>query len=174
MDNALLGGSPSWTYLLGLGLIFLLSLLFFGGGIYQYLYGLGKESIKGAWQDMWELIKGLSRLTRFTHLLFLLLFLGGAYWMGSRFFFGVERYLYFSQQDKLIQQELVYQGKEVKRAKENSLHIDLNILLEQEGQTKKVHISNASPENLPYFEQHKPGDKLKVSINKDGKILFID
>ena len=109
-DNALIGGEPSWTYLLGLSIHFLVILGLFG----LVLFGFYKTKVQaGSWKVafrvFWDnlFLRGRARGILGLVFGFPIIFIALPFYAGYRMTNGVWRYNYFTNQETVTKRVLL-------------------------------------------------------------------
>ena len=175
-DNALIGGAPSWTYLLGLSIHFLVILGLFG----LVLFGFYKTKVQaGSWKAafgvFWDnlFIRG-----RFRGILGLVLglpiiFIVIPFYAGYRITNGVWRYQYFTSQETVTKSVLLSKiDTYVGSRKSGSSSITLTVVTGTGKRT--VNIANSSQTIARTLKSElKTPTIIDVEVNKEGQIIFV-
>lgn len=175
-DNALIGGEPSWTYLLGLGIHFLVIIGFLG----LILFGFYKNKVqagswKGAFKNSWAYLFRNGRVNGILGLVLGLpmIFLVIPFYAGYRISNGVWRYHYFTNQETVTKMAVLskidtYVG--TRKSGYSSVTLTINT-----GTGKRtVNIANSSQSLARNLKSKlKTPAIVDVEINNKGQIIFI-
>lgn len=175
-DNALIGGAPSWTYLLGLSIHFLAILGFLGlilFGIYKNKVKVG--SWKGAFKNSWSNLFRNGRATGVLRVVIGLpiIFIATPFYAGYRITNGIWRYQYFTNQETVTKRVLLSEiDTYIGTRKSTYSSMTLTVITGTGKRT--VNIANSSKtlaRTLKY--EIKTPTMIEVEVNKEGQIIFI-
>lgn len=175
-DNALIGGEPSWTYLLGLSIHFLVILGLFG----LVLFGFYKTKVQaGSWKAafgvFWDNLFLRGRVRGILGLVFgfPIIFIAIPFYAGYRMTNGVWRYNYFTNQETVTKTVLLSElDTYVGSRKSGSSSITLTVFNGNEKRT--VNIANSSQTLARTLKSElKTPTMIDVEVNKEGQIIFV-
>lgn len=176
-DNALLFGKPSWPYILGLSVHFLI-FLFLCFLIFFSIYKKRKENrvrkniFRQIWNNMRQqgVIKSLLAMT----IGLPIVFLAFPAYEGYRIVNGIWRYHYFTNQTTEVKNGILIDvDTYVGGRKSTYSRVTLTIITE--GRKREVNISDSSKSLAKAVKEHlKPPIFIEVHVNKQGKIVYLD
>ena len=175
-DNALIGGEPSWTYLLGLSINFLVILGIFG----LVLFGFYKTKVQaGSWKAafgvFWDNLFLRGRVRGILGLIvgFPIIFIAIPFYAGYRVTNGVWRYNYFTNQTTELKTALVT-GVDTEIGGSKSTYSRITFTITVDGKERKVNISDSNKSLARSAKKHlKPPIAIEVHVNQEGQIVFL-
>ena len=175
-DNALIGGEPSWTYLLGLSIHFLVILVLFG----LVLFGFYKTKVQaGSWKVafgvFWDnlFLRGRARGILGLIVGFPIIFIAIPFYAGYRVTNGVWRYNYFTNQTTELKTALVT-GVDTETGGSKSTYSRITFTITVDGKERKVNVSDSNKSLARSAKKHlKPPIAIEVHVNQEGQIVYL-
>lgn len=176
-DNALLFGKPSWTYILGLSVHFLI-FLFLYFLIFFSIYKKRKENrvSKNIFREIWDNMRQKGVIKSFLGMTIGLpiIFLVFPAYEGYRIVNGIWRYHYFTNQTTEVKNGILIDVDTYVGGRK-STYSRTTLTIITEGRKREVNISDSSKSLAKAAKKHlKPPLFIEVHVSKQGKIVYLD
>ena len=176
-DNALIGGEPSWTYLLGLGIHFFVIIGFWGLILFEfYKNKVQAGSWKGAFRNSWNYnLSTNGHVKSILGLVFGLpiIFIAIPFYAGYRITNGIWRYHYFTNQITELKTALVT-GVDTETGGSKSTYSRITFTITVDGKERKVNVSDSNKSLARSAKKHlKTPIAIEVYVNQEGQIVYL-
>ena len=168
---------PSWTYLLGLGIHFLVIIGFLGLILFEfYKNKVRAGSWKGAFRNSWNYnISTNGRVKSILSLVFGLpiIFIAIPFYAGYRMTNGIWRYHYFTNQTTELKTALVT-GVDTETGGSKSTYSRITFTITVDGKEREVNVSDSNKSLARSAKKHlKLPIAIEVHVNQEGQIVYL-